>query len=66
MLSTLTRCAHRYVIANDLSDLACEAMRRNVELNGLHAQEDVAEEGTSTQVKREAKVRVNEGDAWCV
>ncbi|KIP09582.1 hypothetical protein PHLGIDRAFT_126174 [Phlebiopsis gigantea 11061_1 CR5-6] len=53
----------KYVIANDLSDLACEAMRRNVELNDLHAKEDITEEGSSTQIRREAKVRVNEGDA---
>lgn len=40
-----------YVIANDLSELATAAMRRNVELNGLGDGLD-------------GKVRVNEGDAW--
>jgi tRNA (guanine26-N2/guanine27-N2)-dimethyltransferase len=39
----------RYVIANDLSPAAAEAMRRNVEINGLG---------------KHGKVRVNEGDAW--
>lgn len=56
----------RYVIANDLSNVACEAMRRNVELNDLHEKEEATAESSTAQVKREAKIRVNEGDAWCV
>lgn len=53
-----------YVIANDLSESAAEAMRRNVDLNGL------GESKVTTDIKGEpvekvtpAKVRVNEGDA---
>ncbi|KAH7889237.1 tRNA methyltransferase [Phlebopus sp. FC_14] len=66
----------RFVIANDLSESAAAAMRRNVELNGLgptptvEASEDndnVASTPTTTedQAKRPSlgKVRVNEGDA---
>ena len=41
-------------------------MRRNVELNDLHEKEEASEEDPSNSVKREAKVRVNEGDAWYV
>ena len=59
-----------YVIANDLSSTAAEAMRRNVEINGLGSQ--VAEEHSGEAVSNEqeptqsegAKVRDNEGDAW--
>jgi tRNA (guanine26-N2/guanine27-N2)-dimethyltransferase len=47
----------RYVIANDLSSTATEAMRRNVELNGL-GNNTVTDEAES-----QGKVRVNEGDA---
>jgi len=42
-----------YVLANDLSPAACEAMKRNVEINGLASSDPNL-----------AKVRVNEGDAW--
>lgn len=67
VLSVLTSFKHpRYVIANDLSNVACEAMRRNVELNDLHAKEEATAESSTAQVKREAKIRVNEGDAWYV
>ncbi|GJE90805.1 N2,N2-dimethylguanosine tRNA methyltransferase [Phanerochaete sordida] len=53
-----------HVIANDLSDTACEAMRRNVELNGLGEKEETVETAEGTVVKKiPAKVRVNEGDA---
>ena len=45
-----------YVIANDLSPLAIEAMRRNVGFNGLGP----------TTASELGKVRVNEGDAWWV
>lgn len=44
----------RYVIANDLSPAAVDAIRRNVELNELGPKGKDAE----------GKVRVNEGDAW--
>ncbi|KAI9070376.1 N2,N2-dimethylguanosine tRNA methyltransferase [Trametes sanguinea] len=54
----------KYVIANDLSPAAVEAMRRNIELNDLHEKEEPAAEGSGEQPKiRPAKVRVNEGDA---
>ncbi|KAI6028745.1 tRNA methyltransferase [Pisolithus orientalis] len=43
----------RFVVANDLSESATAAMRRNVDLNGL---------GPSPETG-EGKVRVNEGDA---
>lgn len=75
----------RYVIANDLSPAAVEAIKRNVELNDLHEREapvatpavvKTAEEpeGSVAQQERKekppkkilAKVRINEGDAWCV
>jgi tRNA (guanine26-N2/guanine27-N2)-dimethyltransferase len=52
------------VIANDLSPAAAEAMRRNVEINGLGPEKkDV---GASELLSKEGKVRVNEGDAWWV
>ncbi|KAI0797923.1 N2,N2-dimethylguanosine tRNA methyltransferase [Abortiporus biennis] len=58
----------KFVIANDLSPTAAEAMRRNVDLNGLGEQisEDQYEEAESSNKKRVAKVakvKVNEGDA---
>ncbi|EKM55583.1 uncharacterized protein PHACADRAFT_256307 [Phanerochaete carnosa HHB-10118-sp] len=53
-----------YVIANDLSESACEAMRRNVELNGLGQKEESVETDEGIIVKNiPPKVRVNEGDA---
>jgi tRNA (guanine26-N2/guanine27-N2)-dimethyltransferase len=59
----------RYVIANDLSTSAIEAMKRNVEINGLGApkETDEAEATERTDPKRGqklGKVRINEGDAW--
>ncbi|KAI0818751.1 N2,N2-dimethylguanosine tRNA methyltransferase [Irpex lacteus] len=59
------------VIANDLSPTAAEAMRRNVELNGLGPTklgevETTAGAGTeppTEQKTHQPKVRVNEGDA---
>ena len=61
----MTSAMFRYVIANDLSPAAIEAMRRNVELNDLHEKEEPVPEGSSESPKiRPAKVRVNEGDAW--
>lgn len=55
----------RYVIANDLSPTAAEAMRRNVDLNGL-GEQMTSDPGTpdSERKTKPAKVRVNEGDAW--
>ncbi|KAI0748208.1 N2,N2-dimethylguanosine tRNA methyltransferase [Daedaleopsis nitida] len=54
----------KYVIANDLSPAAVEAMKRNIELNDLHERaEPVAEGSTDAPRVRPAKVRVNEGDA---
>ncbi|KAH9856963.1 N2,N2-dimethylguanosine tRNA methyltransferase [Lenzites betulinus] len=54
----------KYVIANDLSPAAVEAMRRNIELNDLHEKEEPVAEGSAGKPKvRPAKVRVNEGDA---
>jgi tRNA (guanine26-N2/guanine27-N2)-dimethyltransferase len=50
------------VIANDLSPAATEAMRRNVEINGLGPEKK--NEGVSDLFRKEGKVRVNEGDAW--
>jgi len=47
----------RYVIANDLSPAAVNIMKRNVAVNGLAA--DESESSTA-----QAKVQVNEGDAW--
>ena len=56
---------YSYVIANDLSETACEAMRRNVELNGLGPKEEAVEIAEGPVFKKiPPKVRVNEGDAW--
>ena len=52
------------MIANDLSPAATEAMRRNVEINGLGPQKQVG--GAPEPLRKEGKVRVNEGDAWLV
>ena len=65
MHRVLTLSACRYVIANDLSPAAVEAMRRNIELNDLHEKDELAAGGSGGAPKtRPAKVRVNEGDAW--
>ncbi|KAI0670302.1 N2,N2-dimethylguanosine tRNA methyltransferase [Trametes maxima] len=54
----------KYVIANDLSPAAVEAMRRNIELNDFHEKQETVVEGGDDKPKvRPAKVRVNEGDA---
>ena len=45
----------RYVIANDLSPAAVEAMKRNIAINDL---------GTGSESEPTQKVQVNEGDAW--
>ncbi|KAF8654148.1 hypothetical protein AX16_003677 [Volvariella volvacea WC 439] len=47
----------KYVIANDLSPAAIEAMKRNVEINGLGPQSVDSDEPNL------GKVRINEGDA---
>ncbi|KIM28758.1 hypothetical protein M408DRAFT_329214 [Serendipita vermifera MAFF 305830] len=46
----------KYVLANDLSPAACQAMRQNVDINGLGAK---GADGSEVM----PKVRVNEGDA---
>jgi hypothetical protein len=52
----------RYVIANDLSDAATEAMKKNVEINGFS--EIPADPNVPGSKPTPAKVVVNEGDAW--
>ena len=49
----------RYVIANDLSPAAVNIMKRNVAVNGLTVGANGSESSTA-----QAKVQVNEGDAW--
>ncbi|KAI0807501.1 N2,N2-dimethylguanosine tRNA methyltransferase [Fomes fomentarius] len=54
----------KYVIANDLSPAAVEAMKRNIELNDLHERtRATVEDSVEAPRVRPAKVRVNEGDA---
>ena len=48
-------CA-RYIIANDLSPAAVEAMKRNITINDLG--------GGSDSDPARLRVQVNEGDAW--
>lgn len=60
----LTSWPHRHVIANDLSSSAVDAMKRNVELNGLSEPADVTEKPPDG--KTPTYVKVNEGDAWYV
>lgn len=61
--------ARRYVLANDLSPTAAEAMRRNVELNGLGPAKAPADAEGANQTgnarNQKGKVVVHEGDAWC-
>ena len=52
----------RYVIANDLSDAATEAIRKNVEINGFS--EKPTDPNVPGSTPTPAKVVVNEGDAW--
>ena len=60
------------MIANDLSPTAIEAMRRNVELNGLGVPKPKeSEEITENSAEKKErvphpKIKVNEGDAWYV
>ncbi|PCH38052.1 guanine-N2--methyltransferase [Wolfiporia cocos MD-104 SS10] len=59
----------KYVIANDLSPTAVQAMRKNVEINGLAGRDAPQQESTAgtphNGVRKPIppKVRVNEGDA---
>ena len=57
----------RYVIANDLSETAVEAMKRNIELNGLGPEIIASSEGldkpSASDFTSREKVRVNHGDA---
>lgn len=59
LLSASVYIISRYVIANDLSPAAVHVMKRNIALNGL-GDEVVDSESSIAQ----AKVQVNEGDAW--
>jgi tRNA (guanine26-N2/guanine27-N2)-dimethyltransferase len=59
------------VIANDLSASAVAAMARNIQINGLGAAESELPETSksdenSVRKQQSGKVRINEGDAWCV
>jgi tRNA (guanine26-N2/guanine27-N2)-dimethyltransferase len=67
---------YRYVIANDLSPSAVQAMQMNVEINRLGETAAVSDQDAESSAKargkdgvppqvRTAKVRINEGDAWC-
>lgn len=49
----------RYVIANDLSPAAVNVMKRNVAVNSLNYEANGSESSIA-----QAKVQVNEGDAW--
>lgn len=52
----------RYVIANDLSPAAVNVMKRNVAVNGLG--DETVETESCIARGTQAKVHVNEGDAW--
>lgn len=62
VLSASVYIHSRYVIANDLSPAAVNAMKRNVAINGLG--DEVIESESSITCGTQAKVQVNEGDAW--
>ncbi|EPQ58267.1 N2,N2-dimethylguanosine tRNA methyltransferase [Gloeophyllum trabeum ATCC 11539] len=65
----------KYVIANDLSPLAVEAMKRNIEINGLGPKDDVTPDPSGSSAEPvlkgthgkqdlgKVKVKVKEGDA---
>jgi tRNA (guanine26-N2/guanine27-N2)-dimethyltransferase len=56
----------RYVIANDLSPAATEAMRRNIAFNGLSAPAELTDDQTAEKSKHRVekeKIQVNQGDA---
>ena len=59
---------HRYVIANDLSPTAAEAMRRNVEFNEVGPSSEKPAPVPGAKVVEgevwEGRVKVREGDAW--
>ena len=57
--STSVYINSRYVIANDLSPAAVNVMKRNVAVNGLTVEANGSESSTE-----QARVQVNEGDAW--
>lgn len=70
MLILLRITLHRYVIANDISPAATEAMRRNIELNKLGpapaplpATGDAPPDGGKLRRPDLGKVRVSEMDA---
>ena len=54
------------MVANDLSESATAAMRRNIDLNGLGPSQEDDPDSPDTPAKAPSlgKVRVNEGDAW--
>lgn len=62
VLSASVYIHSRYVIANDLSPAAVNVMKRNVAINGLG--DEVIESESSIACGTQAKVQVNEGDAW--
>jgi len=53
----------KYVIANDLSDSAVDAIKRNVDFNGLGAPKPGTPGFSETRDQDVGKVRVNHGDA---
>ncbi|TFK42549.1 tRNA methyltransferase [Crucibulum laeve] len=53
----------KYVIANDLSSAAVEAMQRNVQINGLGDNAENEENSSEASKCKLGKVRINEGDA---
>jgi tRNA G26 N,N-dimethylase Trm1 len=53
----------RYVVANDLSAFAVEAIERNVKANDVGISED--ENTKSAHENEGGKVHVSKGDAWC-
>ncbi|KAG9074871.1 RNA methyltransferase tRNA(m5U54)methyltransferase, partial [Ceratobasidium sp. 370] len=53
----------KYVIANDISPAATEAMRRNIALNGLGAHPEEAPGKGKRPAQEQGKVRVSEMDA---
>ena len=58
----------RYVVANDLSPAAVDAIKRNVELNGVgvDASGSSGASENSESNPEQGRVKVNEGDAWYV
>jgi len=52
----------RYVIANDLSPGAVEAMKRNIAINGFEEYDPASTSSKNGNAKQ--MVHINEGDAW--